>query len=92
MLQIVRLGPSENITAGASPAQSSVAPAGTTCVRVVAVDGDVRIRLHANDAGAASTFLPQGAPEYFLIGPGSRISAVRAGSTDVSVNVTFCSR
>lgn len=93
MLQTVRLGPSENITAGASPAQTSRAAAsGETVVRVVPVDGDVRVRVGSNDAGASATFVPFGSVEYFSISPGQRVSAARAGSTNVVVNVTFCSR
>jgi hypothetical protein len=92
MIQTLRLGPSENITAGASAAQSSACPNGFNYVRVIATNGDARVRLGANDAGAASTFISQGSAEYFQVDPGTRVSAIRASAADVSVNVTFCTR
>ncbi|WP_458098608.1 hypothetical protein [Roseomonas sp. WA12] len=84
---------SYNMTAGSVATQTDPAPTGAHVVRVVPIDGPVRVHVGATNAASATTaYVPQGVVEYFLCTGGEKLSAIRAGASDVSVSVAFCTR
>lgn len=62
-----------------------------TLIRVVAEGANCRIAIGADPtAGATSTLLIDGVPEYFRITSGHKVAAIRSGSDDGTLNITVC--
>ena len=94
MIQAFRPRVSENMTAGAaSTVSTNAGKMGDGVVRIIALDQPIRVAKGATPtATATSMYLPAGVAEYFLVGDGSKVAVLRAGSTDANVNVTFMTR
>lgn len=78
----------ENVTVGATSAQSSVAPPQIYRARVAAKTSDMWILVGANPtATTSSVFMPAGAVEYIDIRPGEKIAAIQdsaAGALNIA--------
>lgn len=82
---------SVNLVAGATSTSAAAAPTGVVVVRLIATDQPARVDF-VGAAGATDTYLAVGREEYFTVGPGDVISAIRAGATDSNLNITFMTR
>lgn len=82
---------SVTLVAGAAAASAAAAPTGVVVVRLIATDQPARVNF-SGVATATSTYLAVGREEYFTVGPGDVISAIRAGTTDSNLNITFMTR
>lgn len=86
----LRLGASERYVVGVASVNSSVAPAGVSFFRMVALTG---AGIHI-DVGTAPTalathaFIPPNREQYFRISAGERVAAIRT-STDGTVILTW---
>ncbi len=96
LVQAFRVDPgaaSQDVTAGAAAANSTACPAGRALARIVAVNGNIRFVVgNGAVADATSPILLAGDKEYVLTSPGERVSVIRAGASDVQVNIAFVTR
>lgn len=86
VMQVGRLGTSQNITITTSSQQSNAfTTLGVFAVRVVCTT-DCRIAIGSNPtATTSSTLLPAGVPEYFAVREGEKLAVIGTSGT---LNVT----
>lgn len=86
VMQVGRLGTSQNITiTGTSQQSAAFTTPGVFAARVVAT-AECRIAIGANPtATTTSTVLPAGVPEYFSVYPGEKLAVI---GTSGALNVT----
>ena len=84
------LGGAKRVSAGSTSARVQLATSNIRGVSITAVGADIRYSLGDNTVTASSTshYLPQGQSRDFAVSASQYIAAIRAGSTDGTLEIT----